>query len=201
MSDAETGPEDGRESDGHRIEGPVRADSEGAKVEPDKPVQTDGVWCRRCRAIVAPPPDKQRCPRCQCWLPDNRGRETHGGRALQLGRETEDQRSRREEIRDQIRNDLGGAEAAPSAVTKGLVDRLSEALVLAEHCWGVIEASGPLTKAGRRRAVVDLWLQATGTVGRLSSTIGQERRTRQVPSLDEYLNQRNEGSHRGRRVS
>ena len=55
------------------------------------------------------------------------------------------------------------------------------------HAGLYLAANGPLTKAGRRRAVVGLYLEASTRVERLAARIGTDRRAKQVPSLAEVM--------------
>jgi hypothetical protein len=140
-----------------------------------------------CAADV--PAGAQRCPRCQVWQPSNTGALTHGGRRLQQGHESPLNEARRAELVARILSDLGGAEAC-SAVLSELVSDFAFACVLRDVCAASISATGPLTRVGRRRAVVDLYLSASTRAERLASQIGLSRVAKRVPSLQEYLRDR-----------
>ena len=110
----------------------------------------------------------------------------HGGRRLELGRETGLIAQRRFEVRDALLVDAGGADEVSTA-KRAVVETLSEAIVLRETLWAHLEAVGPLTKAGRRRAAVDLWLAASGRVERLAAAVGLERRAKAVQSATDII--------------
>ena len=90
------------------------------------------------------------------------------------------------EIRDAVLEDLGGRDEV-SEVMRQLVEDFSAAVVLRNVAWQHIAAVGPLTKAGRRRAVVDLYLSASARAERLAKQIGTSRKPARVPTLQEYL--------------
>ena len=78
------------------------------------------------------------------------------------------------EIRAAVLADLGGEEDVSEVALRDL---------LSAH----LAASGPLTKAGKRRAALDAWERASVRCERLAARIGTDRRPRQVPSLAEAL--------------
>lgn len=110
----------------------------------------------------------------------------HGGRRLQVGSGTVLDEAERVAIRAAVLEDLGG-EAEVSAVMLELVSDFSAAVVLRDLCYAHIAAVGPLTQAGRRRAVVGLYLDASARVERLAARIGTGKRARRVPSIAEAL--------------
>lgn len=92
--------------------------------------------------------------------------------------------SRLADLRAAVVADLGG-EAECSAVLRALVDDFAAAVALRDSAFANIEAIGPLTQAGRKRNVVDLYLAASARVERLASHIGVQRRTKTVDPLDQ----------------
>jgi len=95
-------------------------------------------------------------------------------------------------IRDAVLDDLGGA-AEVSEVLRHLVDDFSFACtlrnLLAQHVANV----GPLTKRNQKRAALDAWHRVSARVEALARRIGTQRRPAKVPSLTEYLEQRERG--------
>lgn len=146
-----------------------------------------------------PPTEHGQCPACGRWRagntaglkfePGNEVALVHGMRQLRDRLADEgsplDQPARIE-LRDRVLADLGGSPEV-SAVLAALVDDFAAAVVLRDFAFSHLAAVGPLTRAGRRRAVVDLYLQASARAERLGGQIGTARRQAQVPSLAEYL--------------
>ena len=113
------------------------------------------------------------------FKPGNSAGLIHGGRRLQLGCGTPLDESRRVELRDGVLADLGGPDEV-SVVLGALVEDFASAVLLRETAWSHIAAVGPLTRAGRRRAVVGLYFLASGRVERLAAQIGLSRQSRPV---------------------
>ncbi len=112
---------------------------------------------------------------------------------MQLGRGTPLDRARLVAIRDAVLSDLGGEDEV-SEVMRQLVQDFAAAVVLRDLAFAHIASVGPLTKAGRRRAVVALYLEASARAERLAARIGTERRATRVPSLQEYLSSKDSGT-------
>ena len=153
---------------------------------------TDTVRCQRCgwqgdKAGSG----KGQCGRCGCFLPTNTAALVHGGRRFRDGMGTPLDEARRAEIVAAVISDLGGEDEI-SAVLRQLVADFGAACVLRNLAWAHIASVGPLTKAGRQRAVVDLYLKASARVERLAARIGTQRRAAPVPSLQEYLDRKTE---------
>jgi len=77
--------------------------------------------------------------------------------------------------------DRGGAAALSTAET-ALVERAANVITLCRLYERDLAARGPFTPRGRVRATTTGYLAAIGTLQRLLSTIGLERRPRQVDS-------------------
>ena len=120
------------------------------------------------------------------FQPGNTAALIHGGRRMQLGPGAARDKAERVALRDLVLQDLGG-ETEVSAVMRELVEDFAGAVVLRDLAYSHIAANGPLTKAGRRRAVVGLYLEASGRVERLAARIGTRRRPARIPSLAEHL--------------
>ena len=117
----------------------------------------------------------------QRFPPGNVAALVHGGRRLQLGHETPLDEVRRIDLHDAVLTDLGGR-AEVSAVLAELVADFAAAVVLRDVAYAHLAAVGPLTRAGRRRAVVDLYLQASARAERLAAQIGLRRVPKPAPS-------------------
>ncbi len=160
------------------------------KIDSSEAVETTGtetVHCS-CGAYVAPVGQGQ-CPKCGRFLPANEVALVHGGRRMQLGRGSPMDEARRVAIRDAVIADLGGADEC-SAVLIELAGDFASAVSLRDLAWAHIASVGPLTKAGRRRAATDLYLQASQRAERLASRIGTDRKPARVPTLQEFLQER-----------
>lgn len=143
------------------------------------------VQCSKCRTEVEPS-QRGQCPACGCWLPGNVGALVHGGRRLLAGHGTPLDVEHRRELRDAVIADKGGFENV-SAVLASLIDDFAAAVILRDTAYGHLETVGPLTRAGRKRAVVDLYLAASARADRLANQIGLDRVQRRVPSLAEAM--------------
>jgi hypothetical protein len=97
--------------------------------------------------------------------------------------------ARQVEIRNAVLSDLGGEETI-SEVLALLVDDFAFACTLRDLLAAHLMAVGPLTKRNAKRAAVDLWHRASARAEGLAKRIGTERRAAHVPSLDEYLKER-----------
>ena len=148
----------------------------------------DTVRCPSCGTDAAPH-GKGQCSSCGKFLPSNTASLVHGGRRLQLGQGSALDVQQRLAKRDRYLADLGGPTEV-SATKADLLELATQAVQLADVMWAHIEAVGPLTKAGRRRAAVDLYLAASGRAERLLMQLGLERRTRQIEDPLTYLQDR-----------
>ena len=146
---------------------------------------SDAVACANCEQDVEPT-GKGQCPKCGCWLTGNEAALVHGGRRLQLGEGSPMDEACRVKLRDAVLADLGGRESV-SVVMAELVEDFSGACVLRDLVWQHLAAVGPLTKAGRRRAAFDLYLQASQRAERLAARIGTDRVGATVPTITEVL--------------
>lgn len=177
------------------LEAPVRLDTQRSTTpraprtgaETTLPAPTDSaettVRCRRCGLEQ---PSTNVCTNCHSFLPGNESSLIHGGRRQQQGRGTPLDEAQRVAIRDAVLSDLGG-EAEVSEVMRQLVEDFSGAVVLRDLVFRHLQATGPLTQAGRRRASVDLYLAASARAERLAKQIGTSRRPARVPTLQDVL--------------
>ena len=129
-------------------------------------------------------PDPDRDAKTGRFVPGNLVATDHG-----LSRPERLDPIARREIRDAVLTDLGG-EFECSAVLCALVDDFAQAVVLRDAAYDYLASVGPLTKAGRQRAVVQLYLSASARVERLASQIGTGRRSKPIPSVAEYVEAR-----------
>lgn len=146
---------------------------------------SDAVTCGKCNTEVVPT-GKGRCPTCGCFLAGNEEALIHGGRRLQTGGETAMNESDRVALRDLVLSDLGGSENV-STVMRELVEDFARAVILRDLIWEHIAVAGPLTKAGRRRAAFDIYMQASQRAERLAARIGNDKVGTTVPSIAEVL--------------
>ena len=146
---------------------------------------SDMVRCSRCDDDVQPNRTGQ-CPKCGCFLSENEAALTHGGRRLQTGEGSVMNEADRVALRDLVLSDLGGPESI-SAVMRELVEDFCRAVILRDVVWGHLAVVGPLTKAGRRRASFDLYLQASQRAERLAKCIGTDKVGAALPTVAEVL--------------
>ena len=148
------------------------------------------IRCSNCRRDVEPE-ERGRCPDCGSFMPGNTAALAHGARKLARGRETALDTARRLEVCDAVFADLGGREGISTTLAE-LVEDFGRAVVLRDLAFDHLAAVGPLSR-GRRRPVVDLYLQASARAEKLATQIGLKRSEKRVPSLTEYLQGRGGG--------
>src|SRR5690348_6078896 len=136
---------------------------------PSDPQPADGLktarYCSNCEADVEPG-GKGFCPKCGRFLPENVVAVTHGGRRMTLPPERE---SHRVELRAKVWADLGGT--IPPIMAEVAEDFVS-ACALRDQIVEHLEAIGPLTTRGTRRAAMDLYLATSARIERLSAMLG-----------------------------
>jgi len=144
----------------------VQGDRPNEATPPD---EAETARCSRCGWEGA---SVGRCPRCQAWLARNLGNFRHGLRSMQIHGPVAGAAA----VRClQIRQALEADHADLSTARGLIVARLAEVATLAESAWAQLEQVGPVTAAGRRRPVVDLYLQAADRVQRLAAALGLDR--------------------------
>ena len=146
----------------------------------------------RCRRGGLEQPSTNTCSDCGSFLPGNTKALVHGGRRFMEGSGTALDEARRTQIEANVLEDLGGVDKV-SEVQRRLVADFAGAVVLRELVFAHLQATGPLTKAGRRRACTTLYFDASARVERLAKLIGTQRRAGRIPTLDEVLHQQQEG--------
>jgi hypothetical protein len=113
----------------------------------------------------------------------------HGGRASGLQQQLLDQaQAFVSEKRGEIEADRGGPEHL-SRVSRDLIIRYVETSTIADWLGSNIVRFGALTGKGRQRAALSAYLQVLDRQLRLAQAIGLERRTKRVPTLDEWTAQ------------
>lgn len=136
--------------------------------------------CRRCGVVEQGTAD--RCRSCGTFLPANSVALRHGRRRRVAlpGPETS-------ELFLAYAADLGGDLSAGQRV---LLARLVEADRIAQTCSAWLGSTRAKPSNSRVLAVVGALLSAAQTTARLALALGLERRARQLPSLAEYLRDR-----------
>lgn len=137
-------------------------------TESPAPGVKTSVYCSNCEVDVEPA-GKGVCPVCKRFLPENIAALTHGGRRMSLPPE---RASRRAELRKEVWADLGGI--VPPIIAEVGEDFVS-ACVLRDQLVEHLEAIGPLTTRGTRRAAMDLYLATSARIERLSAMLGAFR--------------------------
>lgn len=98
------------------------------------------------------------------------------------------------ELVGQLRSDLAIDNGDAAATLAGLLDAYAEARLLRHSMFvRMVELGGPVTTKGKARALFGTYLQALDRERRLALDLGLERRAAKVPSLAEYLDQREGG--------
>ncbi len=138
---------------------------ETPSAEPPAPGVKTSVYCSNCEEDVEPA-GKGVCPVCKRFLPENIAALTHGGRRMSLPPE---RASRRADLRKEVWADLGGI--VPPIIAEVGEDFVS-ACVLRDQLVEHLEAIGPLTVRGTRRAAMDLYLATSARIERLSAMLG-----------------------------
>ena len=85
--------------------------------------------------------------------------------------------------------DLGGA-GNLSTIKREVVTRFLQTSVVADFLGSNIVKHGVLTTKGKTRAAVTTYLQVVDRLTRLALTLGLERQTKQVPTVEDFLRQR-----------
>lgn len=93
------------------------------------------------------------------------------------------------DIQQQIVTDLGGATEL-SELERGVVRRLGETETLLQLFIRDFEMRGVITARGRTRTTVLTFLQTLDRWERLTQRLGLKRRTKRVPTIDEFIRQR-----------
>ena len=152
------------------------------------PSGPDLVECGRCewKGDSSDTKGLGHCPRCGCFVRRNEAAVQHGARRLASGRGTPLDRTRMVQIEADVTEDLGGSDAV-SGVMSALVADFAFAVVLRDLLAAHLAATGPLTRAGKKKAAYTTWLQASARAEALARQIGTGRKAAKVPSLDEVL--------------
>jgi hypothetical protein len=94
--------------------------------------------------------------------------------------------------RQRLHADQGGT-AELSQVLEDTLDRYQRLWVLASTAESRIEREGMFTGKGRTRASVTLYLSIIDRLTKLAQQIGVQRRAKSVPTLEDFLKQREQG--------
>jgi hypothetical protein len=97
--------------------------------------------------------------------------------------------------RTRLTDDQGGTQNI-SLILEDTIDRYQRLWVLASTLEARIEKEGITTGKGKTRATVSLYLGIIDRLTKLAQQLGFERRARSVPSLQEFLKQREQGEQR-----
>ncbi len=143
------------------------------------------VACSRC-GFDKVPIGQANCPKCGAFPPANQAAETHGLSRLRRGPSTPlDIHARDEQVAVFVQDKGGDAEV--SSVQKGQLVDLAQAIQLRDAAWGYIALVGPLTRAGRQRAAVGLYLAASQRVQQLAAQVGLARSAAPVQDAFDVL--------------
>ena len=88
--------------------------------------------------------------------------------------------------------DLGGADAL-SSNQRDLLRLLIKTLSIEGHLWQRIEQEGPLSAKGQSRAVLSAWTAVSDRIVKLATTLGLERKAKRVPSIEDFIRERQKG--------
>ena len=98
-------------------------------------------------------------------------------------------RTRMVQIEADVTEDLGGSDAV-SGVMSALVADFAFAVVLRDLLAAHLAATGPLTRAGKKKAAYTTWLQASQRVEGLARQIGTGRKAAKIQSVEEFVRER-----------
>jgi hypothetical protein len=118
-----------------------------------------------CSADV--PPGATRCPMCNLWQPGNSGAVVHGGRRRLAPAEV----ASRDELLDKLFAERGGRDNL-DVVRQLRIEDYPTAATQLRNVALRLEGVGPLTAAGRRRSLVDVYNLFSARAERLGSDIG-----------------------------
>ena len=157
--------------------------SEGTAL-PNFPNVAGRKTCRSCGLENAA--DADTCARCRKALVGNRLAVTSGIYAVQKpAGVVEDV----EELKAAIVTDLGG-ESELTTLERAYVGHLGDVEVTLQLLMQDIEARGLLTPVGGVRRVYDQLLSGIDRWDKLAQRLGLKRRTKRVPTIDEYVRQK-----------
>jgi hypothetical protein len=160
---------------------------EGAPPEPCGASETSGgetVRCSRCGFESVPA--GRHCPKCGAFTLQNRCAVTHGLSRFRGGLSTPLDLRQRDATAAAVLADKGGPTEVSAVVRPQVLD-FAQAIQLRDAAWAHLAAVGPFTRAGRKRAAVDVYLAASARAQQLAAQIGLSRLARKVPTLDEAL--------------
>jgi hypothetical protein len=78
---------------------------------------------------------------------------------------------------------------------RDLVKRTTQLTIIADTLADELVRNGIITPKGSQRAALTAYLSVIDRLTRLSATLGLERRTKQVPTVEDFLRQRQQQSH------
>lgn len=85
-----------------------------------------------------------------------------------------------------ILSDLGGLDVV-SALAVEQVRQHARLELVSVYLWSNLQQQGPLTGKGRTRAALSAWLQVSDRLQRSAATLGLERKSRRIPTVEDYL--------------
>lgn len=139
-----------------------------------------------------------RCPACGVLQPGNRAAFTHGLKShraqLALMKGQEHLREAFLEHRRELHEHVGGD--AAGVLKLDMADRYARLCVLEQTLEADIVEKGLFSKNGKPRQTVAMYLQIVDRLNKLAALIGVERVAKPVPSISEYLKQREERDNR-----
>jgi len=163
---------------------PVDAQASHGEVGEQASVNTGGVHCGRCQTANAP--GTWACSACGSFLPGNSVARTHG---LRSQRQPADLTMTADEVERGLVADNGGADEL-STLERRYVRHIRNVEITLGLLMNDIARHGLLTKGGRVRDVYAGFLNGLDRFDRLSQRLGMKRRSKRVPTLDEYLARR-----------
>lgn len=160
------------------------APNSGAPAEPsgERPAPTPCPHCGADTTLGA-----QSCPSCHLALPGNTLALKHGGRRAP---QHPDALVAIAAKRADLERHLGGD---PSVIQSDLVTDYARIDTLIESVAANIERGGVFTPKGSARAATTMLLALVDRRWRLAQLLGIERRSKQVPSLTDFIARRGEG--------
>ena len=156
-----------------------------AETEPTGASETvgpDTAVCSQCGHAGSRA--RNHCEKCGCFLPSNEAALIHGARRAELNRATPVDLAERDRLIADVIGDKGDD---ISAVLQKQITDYAAACVIRDLALAHVAAVGVFTRAGKQRAAVNLYFQASGRAERLAAQVGLGRVERQVPSAHDIL--------------
>ena len=162
-------------------------------TEPSGTPGSETATATTCRCGALTHADKD--DRCSLGhvLPGNMTAAVVGHRSVQFW--AEHAQARRELQEAVIRDSGHDPDDSPPRALELAADGLAQAALIRDSAYErMVEEGGPLTSTGRTRRAFDVWVKSMDRLERHLRMVGLRRKTKPIPSLQDYLEQRQSGA-------